>query len=848
MTRQILLYFLLTCVWCNYASQAQNKVAVRQVRASELLEIRKPILLEEENIKGEKFDAYQALNAEVIHPTFEQLPQILKASDTEGSYLLPKTTADYGIQFLSFRIEGFTFEKTTLNVQTPSLFELYLNGKKINSKKQKETSFETAQPITTRLTITPGNLNEITIKYLSDGSSTDNEQIQLYFTDINESKLHINATKKRLTQYGDVIFGKRVQGAELSPSGRYALFTYLTVLPNEKTYWSKELVNIQTGQKSVIEATRAQWMPQSDAYLHFKQEGAFYQLIKTDAQTGASSLVIDKLPQGNYQLTPDEKNILFTTSENGDDRKGDLKIVINPDDRMSGYLNKSYISLFQIDKGINNRLTFTKSGSFISDISPNSKKILVASSRDQITEHPFYLRNYYEIDLENYTVDTLFTDTKFIQSVHYSPNSTQLLIKGTPNAFDNIGLTLSDPKKANYYDGQLFILDSVSGEVTPITKSFHPAVDRVLTWNSKTNLIYFIATDQDCKNVFSYDPKQDKFNRLDLEEETISSFELSTDGSQALYIGSGVNNSNKAYAYQTKNKKSKLLADPMAPVFDHLELGEVKAWNFTASDGTTIIGRYHLPPHFDASQSYPLIVYYYGGTTPAGRSYDSNYPPHVFAAKGYVVYVIQPSGTIGFGQEFSSRHVNTWGLRVAEDIIEGTTQFADEHSFINKEKIGCIGASYGGFMTQYLQTQTSIFAAAVSHAGISSITSYWGEGYWGYSYGSIASAHSYPWDSKEMYTTQSPLYNADKINTPLLLVHGTEDTNVPVGESIQMYNALRILGKPVEFVQVKGEDHHIKKPNRRLAWNNTICSWFDLWLKGDASWWNSMYPERKYNQ
>lgn len=121
-----------------------------------------------------------------------------------------------------------------------------------------------------------------------------------------------------------------------------------------------------------------------------------------------------------------------------------------------------------------------------------------------------------------------------------------------------------------------------------------------------------------------------------------------------------------------------------------------------------------------------MIVYYYGGTTPTTRGISNPYCAQLFASRDYVVYVIQPSGTIGFGQEFSARHVNAWGKRTADDIIEGTKQFCKEHPFVDEKKIGCLGASYGGFMTQYLQTQTDIFAAAVSHAGISDVTSYWG--------------------------------------------------------------------------------------------------------------------------
>ena len=217
---------------------------------------------------------------------------------------------------------------------------------------------------------------------------------------------------------------------------------------------------------------------------------------------------------------------------------------------------------------------------------------------------------------------------------------------------------------------------------------------------------------------------------------------------------------------------------------------------------------------------------------------------NVYASMGYVVYVINPSGATGFGQEFSSRHVNTAGEGVAEDIIEGTKRFAEQHSFFNEKKIGCIGASYGGFMTQYLQTKTDIFAAAISHAGISDHTSYWGEGYWGYSYSEVSMADSYPWKDKKLYVDQSPLFNADKIHTPILFLHGVADTNVPVGESIQMFNALKLLGRETAFVAVEGENHWIQNYAKRTKWQNTIFAWFAKWLKDEPEWWQSLYKEQ----
>lgn len=130
----------------------------------------------------------------------------------------------------------------------------------------------------------------------------------------------------------------------------------------------------------------------------------------------------------------------------------------------------------------------------------------------------------------------------------------------------------------------------------------------------------------------------------------------------------------------------------MKPILDEIELGKTEPWNFTASDGTTIQGMMCLPPNFDPNKKYPLIVYYYGGTTPTERGISNPYCAQLFASRDYVVYVINPSGTIGYGQEFSARHVNAWGKRTADDIIEGTKQFCKEHPFVNdKNRLsGCI--------------------------------------------------------------------------------------------------------------------------------------------------------------
>ena len=204
----------------------------------------------------------------------------------------------------------------------------------------------------------------------------------------------------------------------------------------------------------------------------------------------------------------------------------------------------------------------------------------------------------------------------------------------------------------------------------------------------------------------------------------------------------------------------------------------------------------------------------------------------------------EPSGAIGYGQGQSAFHVNDWGEITSEEIIDGLTAFLAAHPFVDPKRVGCIGASYGGFMTMTLATKTPMFAAAISHAGISSISSYWGEGYWGYTYSAVATAGSFPWNRKDIYVDRSPLFHADKITTPLLLLHGAADTNVPPGESIQLFTALKLLGRETELISFADENHTIITYDKRILFNKTILAWFDRWLKDQPEWWFDLYPRK----
>jgi dipeptidyl aminopeptidase/acylaminoacyl peptidase len=366
-------------------------------------------------------------------------------------------------------------------------------------------------------------------------------------------------------------------------------------------------------------------------------------------------------------------------------------------------------------------------------------------------------------------------------------------------------------------------------------------------WSRADGNIYLKAEDRERVVLFRYDVATASFSPIAAECDVVQEISFASNAPVAAVSGTAPWVPERLAVADLRTGAARLVHEPAGSWFAGMRKGTVEPWSFVSSGGRTLDGRIYLPPGFDPARpgKVPAIVYYYGGTSPVSRDFGGRYPKEWWAAQGYAVYVLQPSGATGFGQAFSALHVNDWGEITSGEVIEGTRKFLDAHPYVDAKRVGCIGASFGGFLTELIVTKTDLFAAAVSHAGISSISSYWGEGYWGYSYSALATAGSFPWDRKDIYVDRSPLFHADKVRTPLLLTHGSADTNVPPGESASFYAALKLLGVPVEYVQIEGMDHLIVDHAKRLVWSRTIVGWFDRWLKGRPEAWDALYPKPK---
>jgi len=826
-------------------SASAETIGVKTLKYAGPYAVAQPWMADSVNIKGEAFDLKQLLDSPLSFTLLNKGKEV-----TAAQLLADKQDA---LHLASFCVSNTQRTKATIAVEGLEQYRLFVDGEQV------EVNGDKAETI-----LTPSQ-HTVVIKYLTrKNASSDKKSIKLTVTAANGAPLSVgDAAAKRAYNIYDVICAPNYPSVSISPNGKFIVVRKTWVDRKGNNHSISELRNYQTNRVMATFEESVKWMPASNK-LYFtqkasdssiageeKQDGTL-QLITINPLTMEREVLASHLPEGWFQFTPDEKTLIYTLTTEGRKKDPQVYDVKEPEDRQPGWRERSNLAKYDLASGILQPLTFGYHNIYLMDISADSRYLLIGKEEERLTKRPTTLTSFYRLDLGSMNassattpkVETLIEKGEFLNSAQFSPDGKSILVSASPEAFNGIGKNVEEGQTPSMIDTQLYLMTLSDKKVRPLTRDFNPNVQSV-DWSKADGNIYFTAEDKDCVHLFQLNPKSGKFTLLKTPEEYIKSFSLASSAAEMAFSGQSASNADRLYKMNTKALKSQLVDDLSARELKDVELGECKAWNFVNSRGDTLCCRYYLPPHFDAAKKYPMIVNYYGGCSPTSRMFQSRYPHHVYAAMGYVVLVVNPSGATGFGQKFSARHVDTAGEGVAEDIISSTQAFCDEHAFVNRKKIGCIGASYGGFMTQYLQTKTDLFAAAISHAGISDHTSYWGEGYWGYSYSEVSMANEYPWTNKHLFVDQSPLYNADKIHTPLLFVHGTADNNVPVGESIQLYTALKLLGRPTAMVLVDGQDHHIIDYEKRLKWQNTIFAWFAKWLQDDASWWTEMYGDEK---
>ena len=797
---------------------AQVKTPVTEFNLAGPYAVSAPFAIDTVDVQGKKFDPVS------------QLGSIALTSHFTGKFsgqVLPSLPDSKSVGLLSFYVNNSDFIKGKIEVKGPKHSKLFIDGVEAGGE----------------LKLAPEH-HTFTIQYLAEPKDTDSIHVVIE-SELSTVNYQLSTDARHPYMVHDLTDGKRVRGINLSADGQFVCVSYQATDRGGNTRWNYELRDVKSGRLISQPSRNPRWMPKSIAWLEEEKEGSHRVLYKVDPKTGVRTRFAYDIPEGSYTVSPTEDYLIFTLEEEGPQEDKEVFEILEMDDRQPGWRKRNYLAKYDIKTGITQRITFGNKGEYLYDISQDGSKLLVISNRSRLTKRPTTVSDVFVMDAQTLKVDTLLSGAEFLGGGSFSPDGSQILFVGNPEAFNRIGCQLPAEVTPSMTENELFLFDIASKQVKPLTMDFDPSIDDV-DWSWADGQIYFSAEDRDYVNMFVLNPKTGNIAKLPVKGDYTYRFNMAAHAPVLVYLSYKTMEPASAYVATIKNAKFNAHSSMFngKEALGDAEIGTCQDWNFTNSKGDTVYGRLYLPKDFDATKKYPMIVYYYGGCSPVSRYFESPYAPQYWNSLGYVAYILEPSGATGFGQEWASRHVNTAGRGPAEDIIEGTKKICEAHPFINKDKIGCMGASYGGFMTQYLQTQTDIFAAAVSHAGIANHTSYWGEGYWGYNYSEVSMANSYPWSHRQLYVDQSPLFNADKIHTPLLLLHGNADTNVPLIESLQMFTALKLLGREVSLVEVEGENHHILDYSKKEKWLATQMAWFQKWLKDDPTWWDALYPKK----
>ena len=707
--------FLLT----GLTLQAQERVTQYKVR--DAIEVRTPIMNDSINPKGEKHSTKMLLKTPVVLDLPDAPLQSLTV-DTAGYLTLDKADKNSKIYVLKTQIRAERFLKGKLKVTSPVRWEVFIDEVSKQTKDAAEDSISSASSRDIALTLEPERDYEITIKLLSTAEDKAAPTLKCEFIKDNKFKdiaCTLDPNAKKRFSLDNTVYGNRVISVAISPSGKYLLTRYWNNHAAKRSRTYCQLTELKTG-KVLLDNARdgMRWMPKSDKLYYTVTALSGNDVITLDPATLNEETLLKGIPEQSFTWSPNEDFLIYYPREEGEKEQGALRRIVSPADRIPNTRGRSFLAKYNIANGVSERLTYGNHSTYLQDISPDGKFMIYSTSKENITQRPFSLSSLYLVDLETLKVDTLFHDERFLGGASYSPDGKQLLLTASPEAFGGIGKNCGNHPIANDFDTQAFIMDLATRKIQPITKDFNPTVSP-LQWNRGDGCIYFNTDDGDCKNIYRYSPKNNSFEKLNLETDVTSAFTLSEyNPGIAAYIGQSDHNAGVAYLYDMKKKTSRLLADPLKPILDQIELGKTEPWNFTASDGTVITGKMCLPPNFDPNKKYPAIVYVYGG--PHAQMITNSWMNDArgwdiyMANKGYIMFTLDNRGSSNRGLEFENVTFRHLGIEEGKDQVKGV-DYLKSLPYIDSNRIGVHGWSSGGHMTTALMLRyPEIFKVGVA--------------------------------------------------------------------------------------------------------------------------------------
>ena len=256
----------------------------------------------------------------------------------------------------------------------------------------------------------------------------------------------------------------------------------------------------------------------------------------------------------------------------------------------------------------------------------------------------------------------------------------------------------------------------------------------------------------------------------------------------------------------------------------NIEMGKHRDIEYVGANGDKIHGFLLTPPGFNPKKKYPLLMLIHGGPQGAfGDSFHPRWNMQMFASPGFVVAAVNFHGSKGYGQDFCDSISKDWGGKPYEDIMKGVDYLVDKFSFLDKDNVSAAGASYGGFMINWILGHSDRFKSLVSHDGVYEQVSMYGstEELWFQEW----EYNGTPWDAPKLYKEFNPANHVKNFKTPTLIIHGEHDYRVPYTQGLQLFTALQRRGVESKLLFFPDENHFVQKPQNARLWWNTVLGW-----------------------
>jgi dipeptidyl aminopeptidase/acylaminoacyl peptidase len=662
----------------------------------------------------------------------------------------------------------------------------------------------------------------------------------------------VATASKRNLEVDDYFRIKEVEGAEISPEGKWVAYTVQTRDLKEDKNKSRIWMVPAAGGEAIpltaesVSSSHPRWSPdgkylaflsargdgdddsdtksKTQVWLLHREGGEAQQLTETiqDVDDFAWSPSGDRLVLTLQDPTPDESE----SAKNKNAAKGKPKPRPWVIDRLQfkedeiGYLDRRRKHLYVFDLS-GHKLTQITSGDYDDTEpawSPDGRSLAFTSNR---TEEP----------------DRNFNSNIWVVAADNTDQGKSLVRVTTGNGTDDspawspdgkwIAYTSQlDPHLFQYATFHLAVAPAGGGEAKILTR----ALDRNVSaprFCPNGKWIYFIADDDGTQNLLQIPSGGGDAARAIGGRRMVYAYSLSHDGTVAAQI-SDTTRPDEVYLLSVDGKLRRLSQTNDA-LLSQIQLADVDYVHFKSKDGTTVAGYITKPPDFQAGKRYPTILSPHGGPVWAWYA-EFNFLPQLLAANGYVVLTPNPRGSSGYGQDFCKAIYADWGNKDYQDDM-AEVDYAIAQGIADPDKLGVGGHSYGAISTNFIIAQTTRFKAAISNAGeFLYVTNFGHDLYqreWEIELG-------LPWENRALWEKLSPFNSITKIKTPTLVEGGDIDWNVPIINGEQMYQSLKRLGVPTLLVVYPGEYHEFSRPSFIEDLYERDIAWFNHYVKGEG--------------